>query len=347
MEWSFRMGRVFGIDLKFHYLNVLLFAAVLIERGTYETLVLALLFGFVVLHELGHCFMARRFGVRIKDIVLFPLGGVARMEHLPRSPRIEFLVAIAGPAVNAVLAVLFAPVALLGLAIHPEIGTGILALAGLNLLLAVFNLIPAFPMDGSRVLRAMLGWAGYDFVRATDAVALAGKILAGGMVFFALAMVTAGLGGSSLWLALIGLFCWFAGEQERRLVHWMQVHGLGGPSSYGAPRGSPVPSALLPRVVSLPHAWPAAASGRTTPDGWVVYPGGIRIRVVVSPGGAAPPAWRPPRPPGDDAEYLGSPAPAPGPAPLPAPGLDEGPVDPRNAQFERRLLGEGQRGGLF
>ncbi len=168
---SLKLGKLLGVEVYLHFTFLLLlaflgFAYWRSTRDVASTLlgigfVLAL-FGCVVLHELGHALMARRFGIRTRDITLLPIGGVARLERMPESPMQELWVALAGPAVNGVIAaVLFAGlIATDGLAPARDIGVTEGSfwqrLMALNLVLAAFNLLPAFPMDGGRVLRALL-----------------------------------------------------------------------------------------------------------------------------------------------------------------------------------------------
>jgi Zn-dependent protease len=172
-------------------------------------------FAVVVLHELGHALVARRFGSSTRQILLLPIGGVASMDRMPERPRDELLVALAGPAVNVVLAgVLAVIIAASGASFDPA-GAGTLgeALLGellwINVSLAVFNLLPGFPMDGGRVLRALLAIR-LGRARATRIAGAVGRLLAG--VF-----VIAGLMWSPM-LALIGVFVWFAGQQETAMA---------------------------------------------------------------------------------------------------------------------------------
>jgi len=178
MRMSWRIGRIAGIDLFLHptFLLILLPGV----SGGLSPLFLVELFGCVVLHELGHALMARRFGIETLDITLYPIGGVARLQRMPRAPGAELLIALAGPAVNFAIVAGLLGLELLGIGgmeSDSSLGVFLASLMVVNLILGVFNLIPAFPMDGGRVLRALLsGWLGR--VRATTIAATIGRALA-------------------------------------------------------------------------------------------------------------------------------------------------------------------------
>ena len=222
MKWSWKIGRPFGIDTEVHASFLLLLLWVVFgafsDGGTlaaaaYSVAFLVGVFASVVLHELGHALTARRFGIKTRDITLLPIGGVARMERMPERPREEILVALAGPAVNVALA--GAGVAW----IVATMGAGALGdpvmlsetIAGqfflANVALAVFNMVPAFPMDGGRVLRASLALR-MDRVRATRVAATLGQGLA--LLFGLVGMF------ANPMLLFIALFVWMgaAGEAE-------------------------------------------------------------------------------------------------------------------------------------
>lgn len=190
------------------------------------------LFGCVVLHELGHALMARRFGIQTLDITLYPIGGVARLERMPRAPGTELLIALAGPAVNFAIVVGLMILGLLGLG-----GTDSTALLGdlldsllvVNLVLGLFNLIPAFPMDGGRVLRALLsGWLGRAL--ATSIAAAIGRALA--MAFGVYAIFCS---HDLLHVALAAFIYFAAGAEERGVLaeEWRRTHGGGDSSDQG------------------------------------------------------------------------------------------------------------------
>jgi Zn-dependent protease len=225
MSWSFRIGRLLGIDVFVHATFPLLLAWVgaahyLPERSAAAafagvTFVLAL-FAIVVLHELGHALTARRFGIRTRNITLLPIGGVAHLERMPERPAQELLVAVAGPLVNVLLAALLLTLLLAtGGSLAPPEGGLVAAgptLSGLlwvNVSLAAFNLLPAFPMDGGRALRAALALR-IDRVRAT-------RIAAGIGQACALAFGLLGLLANPL-LVLIAVFVWVGAAAEANAV---------------------------------------------------------------------------------------------------------------------------------
>ncbi len=218
MRYTVGLGRYFGIPVRVHatFPFILLLYAVLAGRtGSWRdalegaALVLAV-FGCVVLHELGHCVQVRRYGIRVRDITLFPIGGVARAESLPESPRQEIAVAIAGPIVNFVIAgLLFGALALTG---SPPHGEGFLVdLAWVNLVLGVFNLIPAYPMDGGRILRGALATR-MPYLAATRRARDVGQLVA--LVF----VVTAFVDTAFIMLALIAVFVFVGGMLEERMI---------------------------------------------------------------------------------------------------------------------------------
>ena len=198
MKWSWRADSLFGISVYIHWTFLILLGwiayAHVSANGSFAQLLvgvlsIAVLFGIVLLHELGHCLMARRFGIQTKDITLLPIGGLARLERMPDKPWQEFWVALAGPAVNVVLAL----VALVLMAVQggahlvPEnvsIRAGLLEqFYTVNATLVLFNMLPAFPMDGGRVLRALLATR-LPYARATRIAASIGQAMALVFAFF-------------------------------------------------------------------------------------------------------------------------------------------------------------------
>ena len=224
--FSITIGRLFGIKTTIHWTFWILIIWIVysnVQQGykqdeiiLYVLLVFAI-FGCVVLHELGHALAARRFGIETRSITILPIGGVASLEKMPADPKEELVVAIAGPLVNvAIAAILFVFLSTTGKlnAISEEIldisGSNFLdALLKVNILLVVFNLIPAFPMDGGRVLRALLAFR-LDRVRATEWAVNIGK-------FFAILFVFWGLSGNPF-LIFIALFVFLAAQQELQHV---------------------------------------------------------------------------------------------------------------------------------
>lgn len=222
VKWSWKIGKLAGIDVRVHATFFLLVSWIAWGNYTTEGTVgaalagvtfIALLFGIVVLHELGHALTARRFGVATRDITLLPIGGVARLERMPDNPRHELAVAVAGPGVNVVLAAVLATTGLLlGIDIRPDATTeNLLAqLLWINVALATFNMIPAFPLDGGRALRALLAMRMPD-VRATELAARLGQTLA-------VALGIAGLFGNVV-LLLIAVFIWMGARAETTAAH--------------------------------------------------------------------------------------------------------------------------------
>jgi Zn-dependent protease len=186
MRLSWKLGRVAGIDLFLHpSALILFFLGIGYTNSAFENaaFVVALL-GSIVLHELGHALMARKYGIQTADITLYLFGGVARLERMPRSSGPELLIALAGPAVNfAIVTILATVLGLMSLLGLPQSNLFV-ALLVLNLTLGLFNLLPIFPMDGGRVLRALLsGWLGR--LKATEFAATLGRAFAvlGGIYF--------------------------------------------------------------------------------------------------------------------------------------------------------------------
>jgi Zn-dependent protease/predicted transcriptional regulator len=227
MRWSWKIGRLAGINIYVHATFLFLILFILVAhwaQGHSTATALAglgfilLIFACVVLHELGHALTGRHYGIRTRDIILLPIGGVARLERMPEQPRQELWVALAGPAVNVVIAAaLFALLTLLGIplklgTVNWASGNFLVRLMVVNLWLAGFNLLPAFPMDGGRVLRALLATR-TDYTRATQIAAHVGQAMA-------LLFGFAGLFGNPM-LLFIALFVWMGAEAEAAMV---QIH---------------------------------------------------------------------------------------------------------------------------
>lgn len=230
---SFNVGQIHGIDLKVHPTFALVLVWVIYEWGgrsgglgalAFGLVLVGLVFACVVLHELGHAVMAQHYGVRVHDITLVPIGGVARIEQVPSRPLSEVLIAVAGPAVNVAIAVMLAPfVVLLGLfrgfdAIgeylsEPTItapGGLLVYLLATNVMLVLFNLLPAFPLDGGRVLRA--GLSHYlDRERATSIAVITGQVMA-------LLFAVAGVWLRDFGLPMIAIFIVVGAWAENRAV---------------------------------------------------------------------------------------------------------------------------------
>jgi Zn-dependent protease/CBS domain-containing protein len=224
MKWQWKIARIAGIDVYMHATFLLLIGWVALSHWTAQqswsavvagVFFILLLFVFVVMHEYGHALTARKYGIKTRDITLYPIGGVARLERMPEKPIEELWVALAGPAVNVVAAIVlfgylvvsgtFQPVASL------TISTGSLVerLMAVNLWLVLFNLIPAFPMDGGRVLRALLGLR-MEYVQATQVAANVGQAFAFLFGFIGLF--------SDPFLVFIALFVWMGAAQEASMV---------------------------------------------------------------------------------------------------------------------------------
>lgn len=205
LDWfSISLGRWFGIPITIHGSLTLVFLYLLIFGKSYEHAVIyASVLFLVLLHELGHSFAADIFKIRTKSIVLMPIGGMASIERMPTVPKEEFTVAIAGPAVNAFL---IAP--LFAVAPFHDI---LYSVAVSNVALLVFNLLPAFPMDGGRILRAGLhGWR-KDYVWATTVAGRTGQVFCGLFGLLAIA--------SGQWMLLVlAIFVFTAAESEIRNV---------------------------------------------------------------------------------------------------------------------------------
>src|SRR6478609_2834762 len=244
MSWSLPIFRVAGIQLRIHITFLLII--VWLAFGYYaeggsavaasRVIFVLLLFLCVVLHEFGHAFAAKAFGINTPDITLLPIGGVARLERMPEEPIQELIIAVAGPLVNVVIALgLFVAGGSQAL-LNPssvEGGGLVVQLLTINIMLVLFNLLPAFPMDGGRVLRALLATR-LSYARATQIAASIGQGCA--FIFGFL-----GLFGNPL-LIFIALFVYMGASQEAALAQIKDIS-----------RSFPVSSAMVREFRSLPQ----------------------------------------------------------------------------------------------
>ena len=279
MKWSWRLGAVAGIGIFVHWTFLLLIGWIVllhVRRGAGAgaaiagvALVLAV-FGCVVLHELGHALTAKRFGIRTRDITLLPIGGVARLERMPDDPSQELWVALAGPAVNVVIAValfisLRLTASLWSLSDAARVGGGLVSqLMWVNVVLVAFNLLPAFPMDGGRVLRALLARR-LPYARATQIAATVGQGMA---ILFGIV----GLFYNPM-LMFIALFVYLGAQEE---AHHAQVRSL--------LSGIPVRDAMMTRFTVLGENDTLAAAVRELLAGsqqdFPVVRGGLVVGVL-------------------------------------------------------------------
>ena len=228
---SWKLGRIAGIDISLHWTLLLLVAWVAFSAPSGgaigQVAFVAALFGCVLLHELGHALAARQFGIGTRGITLLPIGGVASLERMPRRPLQELWIAVAGPLVNVVIAtglfLILVPVGALAAAgiMSAQAVSWLQYLMWANISLVVFNMLPAFPMDGGRVLRSMLALR-LPYLDATRLAAGIGKFVAMGMA--ALAVI------SGHWmLLLVAGFVAMAGSAEARMVAWEHQQAWGVP----------------------------------------------------------------------------------------------------------------------
>jgi Zn-dependent protease/predicted transcriptional regulator len=264
MRGSLRLGTIAGIGVYLHWTFVILvawiFGAHLLSgrgwlAGVAGVAFICALFGCIVLHELGHALTARRFGVATRDITLLPIGGVARLQRMPEHPLQEFLVAVGGPVVTAVIACVLAAVLWLsGGTLRPDAAEMapdrfVQNLMWANVILLVFNLIPAFPMDGGRMLRSLLALK-LDYVRATNIAARLGQVMAIGFAIFAL------LSGN-LFLLFIALFVFLGASGES---HMAQVRML--------LKDVPVRDAMITHFRALAPSDPVRKAAEELLAGW-------------------------------------------------------------------------------
>ena len=220
---SIRLGRLLGVELRLDYSWFIIFGLIawmlaghhfpMMSPGwtpvTYWTVGIVaslLFFASVVAHELAHSTVSGVLGLPVRDITLFIFGGAARLTREPQRPRDEFLIAAVGPAASLVIAAAFWGLSRLGAAPNSPVFAAASWLASINVVLAVFNLIPGFPLDGGRVLRAIIWGATGSFQRATQVAVFAGRAVAFIMMFWGVWQIFAGNLVGGLWIAFIGWF---------------------------------------------------------------------------------------------------------------------------------------------
>jgi len=223
MRWSLKLGKIFGVEFRIHvtFLLLLFFIYVsgLSQKGPAyairAVLFILAVFACVLIHELGHSLIARRFGKEAKSITLLPIGGIATMEEMPEKPSQEIAMSIVGPFINlAIAGILYLFVGRwTGISapnLYPDSTQAFFAgLIGVNIMLAIFNLIPAFPMDGGRVLRGIFAMK-MDYGRATSMAVSIGQGVSMLFIFYGIFF--------NFWLALIGLFLYMGAGSEKRHV---------------------------------------------------------------------------------------------------------------------------------
>lgn len=231
MGSSFKLFSIRGIDLRIHitFPLILIWAGLQfgLRTGTLESALFGIvgfifLFVLVTLHELGHSFVAQYYRVPVKQIVLTPLGGLAQLKEIPENPVQELLIAVAGPAVNVVIALIMGAVALTA---NINLGNTFAAVSGIaglsigslfafifyyNIILALFNLIPAFPLDGGRIFRSLLAIK-LDYVKATSIASNVGQVMA-------ILLGIYGFMNGALFTVFIAIFIFMAGRQEAQMV---------------------------------------------------------------------------------------------------------------------------------
>lgn len=243
MKWSWKIGRLAGINIYMHatFLLLILFVVFVnysdgsnLAASVAGIIFVLVIFACIVFHELGHALAARKYGVRTRDIVLLPIGGVARLERMPEKPSEELWVAVAGPLVNVAIAAALLGI-LLAAGARPTwndlrwVGGGfVMKVMVVNVWLVGFNLLPAFPMDGGRVLRALLAMR-VDHSLATRYAARIGQGMA--VVFGIAALLT-----SDFWLLFIALFVWMGADSEAAIAQ-SQYSQLSHMSLSGIPVG--------------------------------------------------------------------------------------------------------------
>lgn len=260
MRPTFVLGRIAGVRIGVHWSVLLIFAVIalgLAEGRLPEShpghtwagywavglLTAVVFFASLLAHELAHAVVARRNGVEVDDIVLWLLGGAARLKAEAPNPAAELRIAGVGPLVSLVLGGLFTLAAwLLDVTSAPGLAVEAVAwLAAINILLAVFNAIPAAPLDGGRLLRAFLWWRTGDRLRATAGATAAGRVFGWLLMTVGLLLLVRGDVGGGLWLAMIGWFLAATATMEGQQAHLR-----------GVLAGVPVRQAMTPDPVTVP-----------------------------------------------------------------------------------------------
>jgi Zn-dependent protease/CBS domain-containing protein len=275
MKWQWKLGRFAGIDVYVHATFLLLIGWLGLSYWLQDRTLIAVLKGVgfilalflcVVLHEYGHALTARKYGIKTRDITLYPIGGVARLERMPERPMEELRVALMGPAVNVIIAIgLFGYLFLTGglvpfnKLIDFNSGSFLSRLMIVNLSLVLFNLIPAFPMDGGRVLRALLAMR-MDYVHATQTAANIGQGMA--FLFGFIGLFT------NPFLLFIAFFVWIGAAQEASLAQMKNsIGGIPVTRAMQTNFEKLSPNDTLARVVDLilagaQHDFPVVEAGR-------------------------------------------------------------------------------------
>ncbi len=223
MSWSLKFGKICGINFRIHITFVMflvfIFVSSYLAKGMAQaisvTLFISGIFVCVLIHEVAHSLIARKFGKIAKSIIILPIGGVSSLDEMPEKPYQEIAVAIVGPFINLAIALLIYPFVtgwngLRTPELYPmSVNSYFVSMINVNIILAIFNMIPAFPMDGGRVLRGLFGMV-MDYIRATELAVAIGQGLSVFFIFYGIFF--------NWWLALIGFFLYVGAGTERQQV---------------------------------------------------------------------------------------------------------------------------------